>query len=157
MKMAFWYFSMRNLSTLSSDSSCQLDVLWHNGDPLGVDGTQVGVFEEADEVSLRGLLQGHDSRGLETEISLEVLGDLTDKTLEGELADEKLGALLVPTDLTESHGTGPVPMGFLDSSCGRSRLASSLGGELLAWGLATGGLAGSLLGTSHVAGVVLRM
>ena len=51
MKMAFWDFSVRNLSTLSSDSSCQLDVLWHDGDPLCVDGAEIGVFEEADQVS----------------------------------------------------------------------------------------------------------
>ena len=51
MKMAFWDFSERNLSTLSSDSSCQLDVLWHDGDPLCVDGAEIGVFEEADQVS----------------------------------------------------------------------------------------------------------
>ena len=119
-----------------------------------MDGAEVGVLEETNEVGLGSFLEGHDGRRLETEISLEVLGDLTDKTLEGELADEKLGALLVPTDLTESHGTGPVPMGFLDSSCGRSRFASSLGGELLAWGLATGGLACCLLSTSHDAVVI---
>ena len=93
-----------------------------------MDGAEVGVLEETNEVGLGSFLEGHDGRRLETEISLEVLGDLTDKTLEGELADEKLGALLVSTDLTESHGTGPVPMGFLDSSCGRSRFASCLGG-----------------------------
>ena len=36
---------------------------------------------------------------------LEVLSDLTNETLEGELADEELGRLLVATDLTESDGT----------------------------------------------------
>ena len=44
------------LSPLSSDSPCQLDVLWHDGDTLGVDGAQVGVLEQADQVSLAGLL-----------------------------------------------------------------------------------------------------
>ena len=39
---------------------------------------------------------------LEAEVGLEVLGDLTHETLEGELAEEELGGLLVPTDLTES-------------------------------------------------------
>ena len=38
---------------------------------LGVDGSQVGVFEEGDEVSLSSLLQSHDGRGLETEIGLQ--------------------------------------------------------------------------------------
>ena len=35
-----------------------------------MDGTQVVVFEETDEVSLGCLLKGHDGRGLETEIGL---------------------------------------------------------------------------------------
>ena len=138
-----------NLSTLSADTAGELDVLGHDGDTLGVDGAQVGVFEESYEVGLGSFLEGHDGGGLEAEISLEVLGDFTDKTLEGEFTDEELSALLVTTDLTESYGTGPVPVGFLDTSCSRGGLASSLGGELLAWGLASGGLAGGLLGTSH--------
>ena len=104
------------LGTFSTDSAGQLDVLGHDGDTLGVDGAKVGILEETDEVSLRGLLEGHDGRALEAEVSLEVLSDLTDKTLEGELADEKLGRLLVSSDLTESDGTGPVTMGLLDAA-----------------------------------------
>ena len=141
-----------NLGALATDTAGQLDVLGHDGDTLGVDGAQVRVFEEPDEVGLGSLLEGHDGRGLEPEIGLEVLGDFTDQALEGQLADEEFGALLVTTDLTESHGTGPVPVGLLDASCGRGGLASCLGGELLAWGLASGRLACGLLGTSHGAG-----
>lgn len=51
-----------------------------------MDGAKVGVLEEGDEVSLDGLLQRADGRGLEAKIGLEVLGNLTDETLEGELA-----------------------------------------------------------------------
>ena len=138
-----------NLSTLSADAASKLDVLGHDGHPLGVDGAQVGVLEEADQVSLRGFLKGHDGGGLEAQVGLEVLGDLTNETLEGQLPDEELSALLVTTDLTESHGTGPVTMGLLDSSGSRGRLASSLGGQLLARGLASGGLTSSLLCTCH--------
>lgn len=42
-----------------------------------MDGTQVGVLEEGDEVGLDGLLESTDGRGLEAEVALEVLGDLT--------------------------------------------------------------------------------
>ena len=59
------------LSTFSPDTTCKLDVLRHDGDTLGVDGAQVGVFEQTDEVSLAGLLQCHDSRRLEAEIGLK--------------------------------------------------------------------------------------
>jgi hypothetical protein len=106
-----------------------------------VDGAQVGILEQRDKVSLDGLLQGTDGRGLEAEIALEVLGDFTDQTLEGELADEELGRLLVTTDLTESDGTRLVAMGLLDAAGRRGGLASCLGGELLTRGLATGRLA----------------
>ena len=138
------------LGTFSTDSAGQLDVLGHNGDTLGVDGAKVGILEETDEVSLRGLLEGHDGRALEAEVSLEVLSDLTDKTLEGELADEKLGRLLVSSDLTESDGTGPVTMGLLDATGRGGRLASGFGSQLLARGLASGGLASGLLGSCHL-------
>ena len=70
-----------------------------------MDGAQVGVLEEGDEVCLNGLLERADGGALEAEVALEVLGDLTDETLEGELANEELGRLLVATDLTESDGS----------------------------------------------------
>lgn len=70
-----------------------------------MNGAQVGIFEQGDEVSLDGLLKGTDGRRLESEIGLEVLCDFTDQALEGEFSDEKLGGFLVATDLTESDGT----------------------------------------------------
>ena len=48
-----------------------------DGDTLGVDGAQVGVLEEGDEVRLDRLLEGADGGRLEAEVGLEVLGDLT--------------------------------------------------------------------------------
>ena len=81
-----------------------------------MDGAEVGVLEERDEVSLNRLLESADGRRLEAEVRLEVLGDLTNQTLEGELADEELGRLLVATDLTESDGTGLVAVRLLDTS-----------------------------------------
>ena len=142
-------FGAKNLSTLSTDTAGKLDVLGHDGDTLGMDGAQVGVLKETNQVSLRGLLEGHDSRGLETEVSLEILGNFSDKTLEGQLADEKFSGLLVATDLTESNGTRAITMGLLDTSGSGGRLAGSLGGKLLPGGLATSGLASCLLGTGH--------
>ena len=145
-----------DLGALSADTAGQLDVLGHDGDTLGVDGAQVGVLEESDQVSLASLLQGHDGGALEAQVGLEVLGDLTDQTLEGQLADQQLGALLVTTDLTESHGTGPVPVGLLDASGGGGGLASGLGGQLLARSLSSGRLAGCLLGTGHLFSSAMR-
>ena len=50
-----------------------------------MDGAQVGVLEEADEVSFRRLLESEDGRRLEAKVRLEVLGDLADEALEGSL------------------------------------------------------------------------
>jgi hypothetical protein len=106
------------LSVLSTDTAGELDVLGHDGDALGMDGAKVGVLKETNQISLRCLLKGHDGRALEAEVRLEVLGDLADETLEGELADQKFGGLLVSPDLTESNCSRPVAMGLLDvSSC----------------------------------------
>ncbi|KAI7288112.1 hypothetical protein KC345_g165 [Hortaea werneckii] len=93
------------LRTLATETAGKLDVLGLDGDTLGVDGAQVGVFEERDQVGLNGLLQSADGRALEAEVGLEVLGDLTNQTLERQLADQELSRLLVATDLTESDGT----------------------------------------------------
>ena len=137
------------LSSLSSNSSGQLDVLGHDGDTLGMDSAQVGVLKQTNQVSLTGLLESHDSRGLESQISLEVLGNFSDQTLEWQLSDEKLSRLLVSSDLSEGHSSWPVSVGLLDSSSGWSRFSCSLGGQLLSWSLSSSGFSCSLLGTSH--------
>ena len=45
------------LRTLSPDSSCQLDVFWHDSDSPGVDSTQVGILKQTDKVRLCCLLK----------------------------------------------------------------------------------------------------
>jgi hypothetical protein len=137
------------LRALSTDTAGELNVLRHDGDTLSVDGAQVGVLEKTNEVSLGGLLESKNGGSLEAKVTLEILGDLTDKTLEGELADEQVRGLLVTTDLTESDGSGAVTVGLLDTSGGGGRLTSGLGGKLLTGSLSSGGLTGGLLGTSH--------
>ena len=106
---------------------------------------EIGVLEEADEESLSSLLEGEDGVALEPDRIHrgwgDILGDLADEALEGELADEELGGLLVLADLTESDGTGPVAVGLLDAIDGVNLHPSCLGGELRARGLASCGLA----------------
>ena len=138
-----------NLRAFATDTTGQLDVLGHDSNTLGVDGAQVGVLEKANKVSFGGFLKGQDGRSLEAKIRLEVLGDLTDKTLEGQLADEKVGGLLVTTDLTKSDGSWAVTVGLLDTSGGWGRLTSCLGGELLTRSLSSSGFTSGLLGSGH--------
>ena len=122
-----------HLCSLSADSAGQLNVLGHDSDALGVDGTQVGVFKQTHKVSLASFLKSHHSRALETQIGLEVLRDFSHKTLEGQLADQQFGGFLITTDLTKSDCTRPVTMRFLDSTGGRRALTSCLSGKLFAW------------------------
>ena len=140
---------LMSLSSLSSDTTCQLDVLGHNGDTLGVDGAQVGVLKQTNQVGLGCLLQSHNSRALESQVGLEILSDFSHQTLEGELADEELSALLVTTDFSESDGTWAVTMGLLDTSGGWGTLTSSLGSQLFTRSLSSGGLTSRLLSTGH--------
>merc|ERR1719175_601456 len=91
------------LGPLATDPPSQLDILRHDGHPLGMDGTKVGVLKETHQVSLASFLESHHSRTLEPQVSLEVLSNLTDKTLERKLADEQLCRLLIPPDLPQSN------------------------------------------------------
>jgi len=148
LKRAVWVGS-GDLGTLSTDSPGKLDVLWHDGHPLGMDGAQVGVLEKTNQVCLARLLQGHHSRALESQVSLEVLSNLTDKTLEGQFPDEQLSRFLVSSDLPESNSSWPVSVRLLHSSSSWGTLASSLSRQLLPWRLSSGRFASGLLSTSH--------
>ena len=59
-----------------------IDVL-HDSNTLGVDGAQVGVFEQANEVGFTCLLQCKYGRTLETQVRLEVLRNFSHQTLKG--------------------------------------------------------------------------
>ena len=82
-----------------------------------MDSAQVGVFEETDQVCLSCLLEGKNGGTLESQIRLEVLGNLADKSLERQFADEKLSGLLVFADLTEGDRSGAVSVGLLHTTC----------------------------------------
>lgn len=87
-----------------------------------------GTFEQRDEVSFNGFLQSADGAGLESQVSLEILSDFSDETLETgsqnreswrlirKFANEQFSRFLVTTDFSESDGTGTVTMRFLDTA-----------------------------------------
>ncbi len=95
----------RHLRALTAETTGELDVFALDGDTLGVDSAEIGVFKQGDEVRLNGLLEGTDGGRLEAQVGLEILCDLTNQTLEGELADQELSGFLVATNLTESDGS----------------------------------------------------
>ena len=138
----FLFCKGRHVSTrVIVDNKCKrMSQELTDGDTTSVDGAKVGVFKERDEVGFNGFLKGTDGRRLEAEVGLEVLSNFTDKTLEGELSDQKLGGFLVATDFTESNGTRLVTMGLLDTASGwGSGFTGSLGSKMLTRGLATSG------------------
>ena len=98
-----------HLCALTADAARELDVLGHDRDTLGVDGAQVGVLEQADQVCLSRLLQRQHRAALEAQVGLEVLRDLAHQALERQLADQQLRALLVLADLAQRHRAGAVP------------------------------------------------
>ena len=86
--------------SLASDPSCELEVLGHDGHSLGVDGAEVGVLEESDEVSFGSLLEGQNGGGLESQVLFELLGDFSDESLERKLSQQQVGGLLVFSDFS---------------------------------------------------------
>ena len=53
--------------SLSPDPLCQLHVFWHDGHPLSVNSTEIGILKEPNNVSLDPLLQGRQSGNLDAE------------------------------------------------------------------------------------------
>jgi hypothetical protein len=76
-------------------------VLGHDGDALHVNGTQVGVLKQSNEVSFQSLLEGKYSHALETTVQLELLSNLSYQTLEWCLANQKVSRVLVSPDLSK--------------------------------------------------------
>jgi len=114
-----------------------------------VNGAEIGILKESNEVCFGGFLEGSNGRRLESEIRLVVLGNLSDESLEGQLSDQEFGRLLVSSDFSKGDGSRAESVGLLDSSSRDGGLSGGLGGDMLSGGLSSSGFSGSLLGTSH--------
>ncbi|KRY04119.1 hypothetical protein T12_5679, partial [Trichinella patagoniensis] len=91
------------LSPFTTNPPGKLNVFRHDGHPLCMDSTKVCVFKETNKVGFCSFLQCKHCMALETQISLEVLGDFTHQPLKWKLADEKLRALLILANFSESN------------------------------------------------------
>jgi hypothetical protein len=111
------------------DVVAEVEVLLHNGGAAGVNGGRIDVFEKLNEKRLAGLLQRHNRLTLHANVGgatgREGLGDFTDKTLERELANQKLSALLVSANLAECDGAGTITMWALDAASASTGFASN--------------------------------
>ena len=102
------------LSALTTDSASKLQVLGKDGCRLRMNCTKVGVFKQPDQVTLCCLLDRLNGRRLKTKIHLEILGDLTQKTTERQLAQKKLSRLLIAADLAQSHRARAIAVRLFD-------------------------------------------
>ncbi len=67
----------------AAKSPRQIDVPGHEGDPVPVNGAQVGVLEESDQEGLRGFLEGADGGTLQEQVWSDSVHYLGEKALEG--------------------------------------------------------------------------
>jgi len=61
--------------SLTTNSSGQLEVFFHDGDSFGVDGTLLGVLEQSYEIGLGGFLYSKESLGLESEFVVDTFAN----------------------------------------------------------------------------------
>jgi len=59
-----------------------LDISSHDGDSLGMDSAEIGVFEQSDQISFSGFLESQNSAALESQFRLMFMGDFSDQPLE---------------------------------------------------------------------------
>ena len=128
---------MRFLSSFSTNAACELYVLWHNGYSFCMDGAQVCIFKETNEIGLGSFLKGHDSTGLESEICLKILSNFTNQTLEGQLSEQEFCRFLVSSNFSKSHSSRPISVWLFNSTSGWSGFSCSFGCQLLPWRLSS--------------------
>ena len=136
--------------SVTPDPSSELQIFHHDGDPLGVYGTQIRILEQAYHVCLSRLLQRKQSCSLELDIWLEIMSNLSHQSLERKLAQKEFGAFLVLPDLSQSYGARSVSVGFLDPPMRRCHLPGSFCSQSFSRGLSSGSFSGSLLCSRHV-------
>ena len=81
----------------ATDLTGKLDILRHDGSSPGMDGAQVGVFEQRHQVCLGGFLHGNERAALETNSpdKVQINGDFANEALEGKFTDQEISGLLV--------------------------------------------------------------
>jgi histone H3 len=75
---------------VTSNSLGELEVFGHDSHSLGVDGAEVGILKERNEVSFGSFLESKHCLALESNLLLELSRDLSHQALEGQLADQQI-------------------------------------------------------------------
>ncbi len=109
----------------------------HDGDALGVFGTELGIDEEVDEIVLSSFLESLDGETLESDVLFVVaLDEFSDELGEWELSDQEVSGLLILLNFTSGNCSLLGSSDFLDTSLGcASSLTDGLTGDGLTWSL----------------------
>ena len=70
--------------SLSPDTPGQMKVLGHDCYSFGVDSAKISVFEKSDKVGFGGLLESQHCLALESDVLLELGGNLSNQSHEWE-------------------------------------------------------------------------
>ena len=88
MSMKVWLIISEPIST---DSFGELKVLGHDSHSLGMDSAEVGVLKQRNQIGLSSFLESKNCLALEPDFLLELGGDFSHQSLEGELSDQQVG------------------------------------------------------------------
>ena len=80
-----------------------------------MNSTEVGVFEQSNDVGFCRLLQCAQSRSLDSARAVEIFQDFSDKSNERLLSNQQLRALLVASNFYQGHLAWPIPGKFCSS------------------------------------------
>ena len=112
---------------VTADAHSELHVLLHKGHTIGMNSAQVGIREDADEVSFSSLLEGLESTGRVSDLRIEAASDLSDGSGERCSLNEELVVLLVGFDLADGN-SARLPLSS-DAALSWSILARGVVGE----------------------------
>ena len=84
---------------------------------------------------------------MESQVGLEVVGNVSDESLEWKFSNEELGRFLILSDVSKGNSSWSESVCSLDTTWGLGGLG--LGGHGLLWGLSCGGFSCGMLGSCH--------
>ena len=97
---------IKDLWPLSQEVASKLNIFRHDGYTFGVNSAHVSIFEKSNKINFTGFLNSENCCGLKTQISLEILRNFANKTLERGLKDKQGSAFLVLANFTKTSSIG---------------------------------------------------
>ena len=91
---------------LAPNTSCELNISNHDGDSFGVNGCQIGIFEQMDEIIFSGFLKGHQGLACPAKFlagtSEMVLGHLSHESGKRQFPQQQISRPLITLHHTKS-------------------------------------------------------